>query len=165
MFTYKPLCLGAFALLALWPFQGLAADCEYETWNLLQANKHNVTALDTIIAPSWVREPEFRGTFSILQTCILTLTACVYTALHLNVPNKKHSGWVGTVAHKARWVLLALVGPEAILLLAVGQLMAARKLREKLLSLHSASGRGEDKEVGNTDMLPILQGLTIVNIY
>lgn len=148
MSIHIPLHKRSLALLALWPVKALAADCDYETWNLLQANKNNVTALDTIIAPSWVREPEFRGTFSILQTCILTLTACVYTALHLNVPNKHQSSWVRIVARKALWVLLALVSPEFIVTQALHQLIVARKFRERLLSLHTASGREKNREVG-----------------
>ncbi|KAK3345005.1 hypothetical protein B0H65DRAFT_573650, partial [Neurospora tetraspora] len=37
----------------------------------------------------WVTEPDIRGTFSILSTCIVTLVLCVWTAIHLNVPGHK----------------------------------------------------------------------------
>ena len=34
---------------------------------------------------SWHSEPNVRGTFSILVSCIVTLSLCVWTALHLNI--------------------------------------------------------------------------------
>ncbi|KAK1752033.1 hypothetical protein QBC47DRAFT_363634 [Echria macrotheca] len=33
----------------------------------------------------WMPEPETRGTFRLLMSCLATLALCVYTALHLNV--------------------------------------------------------------------------------
>ena len=102
-------------LFSSWPTQGLAADCEYEPWNVLQANKDNATAMSAITAPPWVREPEFRGTFAILETCLLTLTACVYTALHLNVPSERDRSTAGALWLKARWVIMAVLVPEVIL--------------------------------------------------
>jgi hypothetical protein len=35
---------------------------------------------------TWQPEPRGRGTLSVLWSCILTMTLCVWTALHLNVP-------------------------------------------------------------------------------
>ncbi|PQE22158.1 hypothetical protein CJF31_00011267 [Rutstroemia sp. NJR-2017a BVV2] len=63
--------------------------CEIQVWSVIEVNKDNLTALRTLDAPPWVSASQFRGTMSILQSCILTLMASVYTAIHLNVP-KKH---------------------------------------------------------------------------
>jgi len=46
----------------------------------------NQTALHKNTAPAWVSEPQYRGTASILYSCIVTLILCVYSALHPNVP-------------------------------------------------------------------------------
>ena len=34
----------------------------------------------------WRPEPDVRGTFSILSSCLITLGLCAWSALHLNVP-------------------------------------------------------------------------------
>ncbi|KAM7213642.1 hypothetical protein V8F06_010963 [Rhypophila decipiens] len=34
----------------------------------------------------WVQEPDGRGSFGILKSCVITLVLCMYTALHLNIP-------------------------------------------------------------------------------
>ncbi|KAK3943220.1 hypothetical protein QBC46DRAFT_377836 [Diplogelasinospora grovesii] len=107
---------------------------------LLEANRDNVTALSTIRAPQWAPAPEYRGTSSILWSCMLTIVACVYTALHLNIPakNLRGSEWrLG--AHKALWALAALLVPELVLYIAASQFFNAwwlqRKLNELLLSI------------------------------
>jgi hypothetical protein len=38
-----------------------------------------------IIAPLWVQSPATRGTANILYSCLLTISLCVYTTLHLNI--------------------------------------------------------------------------------
>lgn len=53
---------------------------------LLSAAEGNRTTLRTQIAPGLVLNPTCRGTLDILWSCVLTITACIYTALHLNVP-------------------------------------------------------------------------------
>ena len=40
----------------------------------------------------WEPDPSGkRGTWTILSSCIITLTLCVYTSLHLNIPAHKTS--------------------------------------------------------------------------
>jgi hypothetical protein len=46
-----------------------------------QPSLENRTALLHHSAPSWVPEPRFRGTWSILWSCIITLILCIYNAL------------------------------------------------------------------------------------
>ena len=85
---YQRRLCGAFLLF--WLVMGLcqvaAATCGDQIWAIIDANKNNQTALSTAAVPQWVSEIEFRGSFSILQSCVLTLASSVYTALHLNVP-------------------------------------------------------------------------------
>lgn len=34
-------------------------------------------------------EPDTRGTFRLLVSCVTTLSLCAYTAVHLNIPAKR----------------------------------------------------------------------------
>lgn len=72
-----------------------------------------------------------RGTSSILYSCILTLFACVYTALHLNLP-KRGAGFWGLVREKCIWVFISLIAPELVLYSACSQFIEARSLAEFL---------------------------------
>jgi len=135
-------------LAALW-FTGraIASECENEIWAIINANKNNETALNSIHAPPWVSASEFRGTMAILQSCVLTLVACIYTALHLNVPGK--SGFLALLTTKVKWVLMALLAPEVVLYTAARQYHQARKLCKSLRELQE-----QCKDVNNRVSLP-----------
>jgi hypothetical protein len=115
-----------------------------ELWALIRANRNNATALQTMDAPPWVSTAEFRGTMDILQTCILTLFACVYTALHLDVPAR--TNFLSLLARKTKWVFTTLFAPEMVIYLAGDQFMQARRLRRKLGALQKESNN-VDKDV------------------
>lgn len=114
-----------------------ASDGENDVWAMIKANKGNNTALQSISAPSWVSASEFRGTVDIVQSCLLTLIACIYTALHLNVPTK--TGFFSVLMEKIKWVLLALLAPEIVLYTAAYQLRQALKLKNQLKALQTKS--------------------------
>lgn len=99
----------------------------------------NSTALHTIIAPPWVSSSNFRGSSDILQSCIVTLISCVYTAIHLNVPQHGGSGWWSSMLQKFRWTLAAILAPEIVLYNAVSQFLEARWLQRELRK-HSEQG-------------------------
>ncbi|KAK1777219.1 LOW QUALITY PROTEIN: hypothetical protein QBC45DRAFT_452648 [Copromyces sp. CBS 386.78] len=65
---------------------------------------YNFTSSDD---PNWVPEPDRRGTFNILSTCLVTLGLCI--AIHLNVLEYKE----GKLLRKAGWMLLGLLSLEA----------------------------------------------------
>ncbi|KAK3359484.1 hypothetical protein B0T25DRAFT_448037 [Lasiosphaeria hispida] len=115
---------------------------------LILQNRDNLTALRTISAPSFVSSPEFRGTTSIIYSCIVTLIACIYTALHLNVPTS--SGVFRTLAYKGKWVFAGLVAPELVLYLAISQFIEARNLVKELNILLDAKGEKDDLESGRS---------------
>ena len=94
----------------------------------------NPTALNTEIAPLWVSEPNFRGTWRLLYSCVFTLTLCVYSSIHLNVPRKGERLWP-YYRRKAKWVLIAILTPEIALFTAYTQFFTARKLYKELNSL------------------------------
>ena len=101
---------------------------------LLSAAGSNRTTLNTQISPPWVSNSRVRGTPDILWSCILTLTACVYTAIHLNVPPPQEGRWQ-FYRRKSKWVALALFAPEIVLYCALTQLLQARKLIKEMNDL------------------------------
>ncbi|KAG9504649.1 hypothetical protein J7337_004624 [Fusarium musae] len=94
------------------------------------------------IAPAWIDSPNIRGTLDILQSCILTLIACVYTALHLDVPVK--TAWHYIFLYKLKWVAITLFAPEIALYMAANQLQQAWNLRSKLRLLQNTTPSDPD---------------------
>lgn len=88
---------------------------------------------DDMPAPAWVDSPDIRGTFDILQSCVLTLIACIYTALHLDIPTK--TAWHDVFLYKLKWTVITLFAPEISLYMAADQLQQAWSLKSKLCEL------------------------------
>jgi hypothetical protein len=73
---------------------------------------------------SWEPPPSKRGSFQILSSCLITLGLCIWTALHLNVPEhdngpKRSSwdprGWIGKQQwRKVGWLVLGMLAPEMV---------------------------------------------------
>ncbi|KAK7932001.1 hypothetical protein PG985_002713 [Apiospora marii] len=96
----------------------------------LFTKEQNFSALRTTPAPHWVSSQNYRSTSDILWSCLLTMTACIYTALHLNIAAgnaKKRSIFD---KFKVKWVITALFAPELVLYLACSQYLEARWLYE-----------------------------------
>jgi hypothetical protein len=66
----------------------------------------------------WHPEPQFRGTFGILSSCLITISLCVWTALHLNIPEydkHKKKVWPSRTSwRKTGWLILGLFAPEMV---------------------------------------------------
>lgn len=78
-----------------------------------------------------------RDTLSLIISCLLTLSLCVYSAVHLNIPYKREPEW-RTRLREAKWCILGLFGPELILYVAWRQWNSARALSESIeKSIHS----------------------------
>jgi len=91
----------------------------------------NLTALNTAIAPLWVPEPQGRGTWSLLYSCVFTLIICVWTSIHLNVPppgETQRAHWF----RKLKWLMIALFAPEVVVYTAFQQWFAAKMFLRKL---------------------------------
>jgi type VI protein secretion system component VasK len=120
-----------------------------ELEKLILESKGNLTALRTIQAPSFVASPELRGTTTILWSCIVTLIACIYTALHLNVPGD--TGTWRMLANKSRWVLIGLIAPEVVLYLASSQFLEARRLSRELTSMYQKAHAKDEVKTHEDD--------------
>ncbi|RBR17807.1 uncharacterized protein FIESC28_06246 [Fusarium coffeatum] len=110
-----------------------------QPWTIVKNHEHNEPNLT---APAWVNSPDIRGTFDILQSCILTLVACIYTALHLDVPIK--TAWHEVFLYKLKWTAITLFAPEISLYMAADQLQQAWSLKAKLLALQTRSPSDKD---------------------
>jgi hypothetical protein len=109
----------------------LATDADGDDFpGFLASVGDNKTALHSIRGPHWVSSPGFRGTSNILWSCTVTLFACVYTALHLNVPTR--SGRWLLLFQKVKWVFTALLAPEVVLYIAISQFFKVRWMQSRL---------------------------------
>ncbi|KAH9209043.1 hypothetical protein DL95DRAFT_310758, partial [Leptodontidium sp. 2 PMI_412] len=95
----------------------------------------NTIASSTAIASSWVSEPQGRGTWNLLYSCVFTLVLCVWTSVHLNVPGFGETAWQ-MYRRKAKWVLIALFAPEFVVYCAFQQWFTARVFLKELQKLH-----------------------------
>lgn len=92
------------------------------------------------VTVKWEPEPQLRGTFTILSTCIITLALCVWNSVHLNLPavGKKSKGRGRRIA----WIFLGLFAPEVLIFTAQIQRSKAKKIQkevEKVLGPRTSS--------------------------
>ncbi|KAF2114622.1 hypothetical protein BDV96DRAFT_647318 [Lophiotrema nucula] len=73
----------------------------------------------------WHPEPQFRGTFSIVSSCLITTGLCVWTAVHLNIPQYGRPS--RQVWRKLGWLVVGLFAPEFVAWTAFDQRRRARK--------------------------------------
>lgn len=80
--------------------------------NVVQtAPERNLTALKTEYAPPFIPEPDGRGTWSLLYSCVFTLVLCVWTAIHPNLPDPG-APEIRKYRFKGLWVVWAIFAPE-----------------------------------------------------
>lgn len=82
--------------------------------------------MDATTLHGWVPEPDGRGTWSILWSCLVTIFICIWSALHLNVPKPRHSS-SSLIVRKVMWSLAAATVPEYILWTSANDYFRARK--------------------------------------
>lgn len=75
---------------------------------------------------AWVPEPTIRGTWGILSSCIITISLCVWTAVHLNIP--EHQKTKRQLWRKIKWLVLGLLAPEMVAYVAWHQRKEAKKI-------------------------------------
>ena len=95
------------------------------------------SANNKTIIHGWVPEPDGRGTWSIVWSCLVTIFICTWSVLHLDVP-KRHGRWY-LFFRKVRWMLLAALAPEWILYCSVESFFEARSLLGRLVT-HGGDG-------------------------
>lgn len=72
----------------------------------------------------WVAGPTERGTLSLVWSCLITIFACTWTVLHLNVPGYYDKPRT-IVLRKLKWMVINMLFPEFILSKAICDLRLA----------------------------------------
>ncbi|RSM09198.1 hypothetical protein CEP52_004258 [Fusarium oligoseptatum] len=116
---------------------------------------------------TWEPEPTQRGTFSILSICLITLSLCVWTAVHLNIPSReersqneppgassekwsrKRFRWAAQTFRKAGWMILGILAPELVLFTALQQFWDATALRNLPLEPRTDTDPESSPDGGN----------------
>jgi hypothetical protein len=129
----------------------LSAVAFYSSVPLVSALSSFNSTTRSDIAPTWVSNPDTRSTSDILYSCIITISLCVYTALHLNVPPQGTTKISGVIA-KAKWVVVGVFAPEIVVYTAFLQMRCVFKFWKamKVICLKSveASRISPDPEKG-----------------
>ena len=82
-------------------------------------------------APTWIKEPDRRGTWGIIYSTSLSLFLCAWTSLHLNIPRTDET-WSEMIWRFVKWGLLSFLVPEFVIFIALLQHYRARKFLMKL---------------------------------
>ncbi|KAI1115588.1 hypothetical protein F5Y14DRAFT_410397 [Nemania sp. NC0429] len=72
----------------------------------------------------WQAGPSERGTFALINGCLLTIFACTWTVLHLNLPGIRDSAMT-KVRRKVKWMAITILLPEFIFAKAICDLRLA----------------------------------------
>ncbi|TGO53394.1 hypothetical protein BCON_0124g00120 [Botryotinia convoluta] len=114
-------------------------------------NDVNITALKTDIAAGCVSGPNGRGTWDLLYSCLCTLLACVYTAIHLNIP-PKGEGKIAGYGRKAKWILIALFAPEIVAYTAFEQSYLCYRFLKKVLIQEKINAENKSQDPRKSDL-------------
>jgi hypothetical protein len=83
---------------------------------------------------SWIPNPTTRGSSNILQTCLITTSLCVWTAVHLNIREHDDPTFLlisYQLWRKLGWLILGLLAPEMLVYTAWYQRSIAKKFVEE----------------------------------
>lgn len=88
----------------------------------------------TLPPTQWHPEPLVRGTYSILSSCLITMSLCIWTSLHLNLPAHKKEHL--QKYRKLGWMILGLLAPELVVWNAREQRRRANGITQRMKDKH-----------------------------
>lgn len=96
-----------------------------------------------------------RDTISLLVSCLVTLSLCVYSAIHLNLPEKgERYHWM--LWREAKWCTIGLFAPELVLYTAWRQFASAKQLCDEVgRAIDSAENHTEQRKMSETEKVLI----------
>lgn len=97
---------------------------------------HSPNFVNTTVV-GFVPNPDGRGTLSILFSCLLTLSLCVWSAVHLNLPTDGESD-IYYAYRYTKWSILGIFGPELVIWAAWRQHISARSLLKSIREVRLA---------------------------
>lgn len=101
----------------------------------------NTTSNDSLETPSSTT----RTLWTIVSSSVLTLFACIYTAIHPNIPSPKDSP-NHILRRRLGIMIMALIAPELIVTWAMRQWLSARHVTRQFKELGYPSVRREQKK-------------------
>jgi hypothetical protein len=101
----------------------------------------------------YVSEPNIRGTTTLVISCLLTLVLCVWSALHLNVP-EEDATHLRLLLLNIRWIITGVYAPELVVFTAWRQWASARILGTLVNELAREFKKGH---AGSPSSIPALQ--------
>lgn len=110
------------------------------------------------MATGWVDQPDKRGTFDILQSCVVTTFLCSRSILFLNVPADYESR-TGFILLKIRWMFFTLLFPEMVTGVAAEQWRSARQSVEDFVNLQEQWQSTLDNSVAAGDQTQLAERL------
>ncbi|KAG1896997.1 uncharacterized protein F5891DRAFT_563029 [Suillus fuscotomentosus] len=105
-------------------------------------NTTNTTTNDSVKAPSFTT----RTLWTIISSSVLTLFACIYSAIHPNIPSPKNSSWHHILWRQLTIMTMALIAPELIVTWAMRQWFSAHQVTKQFGKLGYPSIRPESEE-------------------
>ena len=106
----------------------------------LAAPTSNGTSLSSVQSSpelvGYVGDPNGRGTASLVISCLLTLILCVWSALHLNIPQQNETA-LGHFLVNLRWIIAGVYAPELVVFTAWRQWSSARILGSLIQDLRA----------------------------
>ena len=106
-----------------------------EAFSVIPANLTDITE-----RVGWVEDPNGRGTFGLVVSCLSTLLHCVYSAMHLNLP-MHHESSARYVWRYFKWALIGVLGPELVVWTAWRQYVSAHALRHEIREMKAPTSR------------------------
>lgn len=85
----------------------------------------------------WTLKPDDRGPWDIVWTCLLTIFLCCWTSICVNCQCSADSYW-DRFRDKLDLAVFTIIGPDIVLLLAVGQWESARRSVKVILQFPSS---------------------------
>lgn len=73
---------------------------------------------------------QLRSVHDIVQSCLFTIFACIWTSIHPNINGSRDSWWT-CVKRKVVTTLCAVIAPEVVLLWALRQRFSAQQIAER----------------------------------
>ncbi|KAG0695645.1 hypothetical protein DFH29DRAFT_1083287 [Suillus ampliporus] len=90
----------------------------------------NDTTIPTLDASDCPSSSDTRSLLAIIWSCAMTLFACTWTAIHLNIPGMEE-GKVSVTFHRLSIMVIALIAPELMITWAARQFFSARAAAEE----------------------------------
>ncbi|KIV95671.1 hypothetical protein PV10_03295 [Exophiala mesophila] len=96
----------------------------------------NITTVSnaTALVAGWVSGPDGRGTIDIVWGSFMTIFLCTWTAMCLNIAHPQDTK-LQVLSRKVKWMAWAIVGPELVLSVAIGQFASARRSVKRFRNL------------------------------